>query len=414
MTTHKVLVTGISGFVGPYLARQLLDAGNEVYGFVVLRADSRQPRRLIEMGVMSEVHLVYGDITNLSSVISAIHEVQPDWVFHLASQSFVPQSFKDPVGTFRTNCLGTQNLLEAIRLRSPEARVVYAGSSEEYGLQISSEDHLKNMENKYGVIEPPPREIPELPINEEGLMRPMSPYATSKVYGDYAFRNYHVTYGLDTVVSRAFNHEGAGRGHNFVTSTITRQLVSMHSGEQDVMQIGDIHTFRDWSHVKDIVDGYVLLAEKARPGSNYVQGSMRCNSVLSYILYTISSLGYIIESIFNVKGEKKIIDPLEKTNIKMGPAIIQSTILDQMLLSNKISYELYDGGLIVQTNKRNFKIQFDPKKFRPSDVPVLLSNVDKAKKLGYVVKKSLLDIINDQVNYYLDSSNRTNIISDAR
>lgn len=85
-----------------------------------------------------------------------------------------------------------------------------------------------------------------------------------------------------------------------------------------------------------------------------------------------------------------------------------------MLLSNAISYELYDGGLVVQTDKRNFKIQFDPKKFRPSDVPVLLSNVDKAKKLGYVVKKSLMDIINDQVNYYLDSSNRTNIISDAR
>lgn len=414
MTTHKVLITGISGFVGPYLARRLLDAGNEVYGFVVLRADSRKPRRLIEMDIMSEVHLVYGDITNLSSVISTVHEVQPDWVFHLASQSFVPQSFKDPVGTFRTNCLGTQNLLEAVRLRNPEARVVYAGSSEEYGLQIISEDHLKNMENKYGVIEPPPREIPELPINEEGLMRPMSPYATSKVYGDYAFRNYHVTYGLDTVVSRAFNHEGAGRGHNFVTSTITRQLVSMHCGEQDIMQIGDIHTFRDWSHVKDIVDGYVLLAEKARPGSTYVQGSMRCNSVLSYILYTITSLGYVIESIYYVKGDKKMVNPLEKTDIKMGPATIQSTILDQMLLSNAISYELYDGGLVVQTDKRNFKIQFDPKKFRPSDVPVLLSNVDKAKKLGYVVKKSLMDIINDQVNYYLDSSNRTNIISDAR
>jgi hypothetical protein len=91
---------------------------------------------------------------------------------------------------------------------------------------------------------------------------------------------------------------------------------------------------------------------------------------------TISSLGYAIESIFNVKGEKKIIDPLEKTDIKIGPAIIQSTILDQMFLSNKISYELHDGGLMVQTDKRNIKIQFDPKKFSPWDVPVLLSNVD--------------------------------------
>ena len=92
-------------------------------------------------------------------------------------------------------------------------------------------------------------------------MRPMSPYATSKVYGDYAFRNYHTTYGLDTVVSRAFNHEGAGRGHNFVTSAIIRQLVSMHLDEESVMIMGDEQSFRDWSHVLDVVDGYVLLAE---------------------------------------------------------------------------------------------------------------------------------------------------------
>ena len=96
-------------------------------------------------------------------------------------------------------------------------------------------------------------------------------------------------------MSRAFNHEGAGRGHNFVTSTIVRQLVSMHLEEQSVMKIGDVQSFRDWSHVLDVVDGYILLAEKADPGSAYVQGSTRSNSVLSYILYVLSSLGYEIQ-----------------------------------------------------------------------------------------------------------------------
>ena len=151
--------------------------------------------------------------------------------------------------------------------------------------------HYETMKRKYGAIEPPPMTFPELPINEEGFLRPMSPYATTKVYGDYAFRNYHTTYGLNTVVSRGFNHEGAGRGPNFVTSTIVRQLVSMHLQEEKVMTIGDVQTFRDWSHVEDIVNGYIRMAEKADGGSVYVQGSMRTNSVLSYILYTIYSIG---------------------------------------------------------------------------------------------------------------------------
>ena len=412
MGTHKVLITGISGFVGPHLARQLLDSGNEVTGLVMNRADRLKPRRLIEMGIISDVQLVSGDITNLTSIVSAIHEIQPDWIFHLASQSFVPQSFKDPLGTFRTNCLGTQNVLESVRLRDSDSRVIFAGSSEEYGLQFDSETHYQNMKKKYGVIEPAPKVIPELPIDEEGVMRPMSPYATSKVYGDYAFKNYHSTYGLNTIVSRAFNHEGAGRGHNFVTSTIIRQLVSMHQGEQDVMMIGDVDTFRDWSHVSDIVDGYVLLAEKADPGSAYVQGSMRSNSVLSYILLTISALGYDVQQITNLKGEKKVKNPLEKTKINVGTASIESNLIDQMLLSDGISYDLDDVGLLIETDKRKFKVQFDADKYRPSDVPILISNISKIKNLGFVVKKSLLDIINDQVNYYLDPTHRNNVLTD--
>ena len=324
----------------------------------------------------------------------------------------MPESFRDPLGTFKTNCAGTQNMLESVRLRSPSTKILFAGSSEEYGLQFNCDGHFNKMVEKYGVIEPPPREIPEIPIDEQSFMRPMSPYATSKVYGDYAFRNYHTTFGLNTVVSRAFNHEGAGRGHNFVTSTIVRQLVSMHLEELSVMKIGDVQSFRDWSHVLDVVDGYILLAEKADPGTAYVQGSMRSNSVLSYILYVLSSLGYEIQQISNIACEKKVTDPLQKTEIKIGKVTITSNLVDQMLLSNDLSYELDDVGIIIETNKRRFKIEFDPNKFRPSDVPVLFSNTNKIGKLGFTIKKSLTDIINDQINYYLDPAHRNDLMTE--
>ena len=409
MTTHNVLITGITGFVGPYLARQLLNTGNEVIGLLHTHADDQKVKlkRLREMGIIPNIRLLTGDITDLSSILSAIQDSEPDWIFHLAAQSFVPESIKDPLGTFMTNCLGSQNVLEAVRLKHLESRVIFAGSSEEYGLQFKDVTHFENMKKKYaGGIEPVPKMFPELPIDEAGYLRPMNPYATSKVYGDYAFRNYHNTYGLNTVVSRAFNNEGAGQEQKVLTSTVTRQLVSIHLQEENVMRIGDVQPFRDWSHIEDIVTGYIRLAERSNAGSVYVQGSMRSNSVLSYILYAISLLGYEIYEIHTIKGEKKIKDPLAKTKINIGKARLSSNIVDEMLLSSILKYDLADEGLIIETNKRKFKVQFDPTKFRPSDVPILLSNIEKIKLLGFAPKKELADIINDQISYYLDRNHR--------
>lgn len=409
-TTRTILITGISGFVGSYLARHLLDSGHEVIGLIVRRADGQKPKRLKDAGIISSMRLIYGDITELTSILSVIQEVKPDWIFHLASQSYVPQSFKDPLGTFKVNCLGTQNVLEAVRLKNSESRVIFAGTSEEYGLQFKDVDHFERMKKKYGIIEPLPKSFPEIPVNEEGPLRPMSPYATSKVFGDYAFRNYHNSYNVDTVVSRAFNHEGAGRGDLFVTSSIARQVVAIHLGEANVIEIGDVQSFRDWSHVEDIVDGYLRLAERAEAGSIYIQGSNRSNSVLSYILYTISSLGYEIFKIRTIKNEKIVRDPLSKATVNIGNVILKSNTIDQMLLSNTLEYDLLDDGLIIETNKREFKVKFDPIKYRPSDVPILLANIDKMKKLGFVPKRELINIINDQVNYYLDPDHRNNIL----
>jgi GDPmannose 4,6-dehydratase len=407
MASERVLITGITGFVAPYIAKKLLDQNYQVTGLQQPRADFRKSKRLKEMGIISNIDIITGDLTDLTSILSAIQRSEADWIFHLAAQSFVPDSFRDPNRTFRVNCLGTLNILEAARLKNVNPRIIFAGSSEEYGLQFKDADHLERMRAKYGAgIEPVPEKYPELPIDEESFFRPMSPYATSKLFGDITFRNYHNSFGLDTVVSRGFNHEGAGRGDHFVTSSIVRQLVLMHMDELKVMKIGDVQSFRDWSHVEDISDGYLLLARKGQPGSVYNQGSSRAYSVLSYILYTISILGYEINKVMTLKNDKIITSPLDPVELKIGNTPIESNVIDDMIFCGELEYDLTDQGLVIETNKRSFKIEFEESRFRPSDVPILLSNINKIKELGFEPKRSLHDIIQDQINYYLNYENR--------
>src|ERR687893_789190 len=414
MASEKVLITGITGFVAPYVAKKLVDQNYQVTGLQQPRADFRKSKHLKDMGIISAIDIITGDITDLTSILSAIQRSQPDWIFHLAAQSFVPDSFRDPVRTFRVNCLGTLNLLEAARLKNVNPRIIFAGSSEEYGLQFKDDSHLKKMSAKYGDgIEPLPEKYPELPVDEESFFRPMSPYATSKLYGDITFRNYHNSFGLDTVVSRAFNHEGAGRGDHFVTSAIVRQLVLMHLDQLKVMKIGNVQSFRDWSHVEDIADGYLLLARKGQAGLAYNQGSMRTYSVLSYILYTISALGYEINKIMTLEEDKVITSPLDPLELIIGNTHVASNVIDNKIFRGDLEYSLKDRGLVVETNKRNFKIEFDESRFRPSDVPILLSNTTKIKELGFEPKRSLSDIIQDQINYYLDYENRNDSILES-
>lgn len=224
LKNKNVFITGISGFVGSHMGKHLLNEGANVSGLVRRRADGSIPQNIKYLGIENAVELVEGDIRDISSVASALDRSQPDLVFHFAAQSFIPRSFCSPNEVMDVNCLGTANLLEAIRSKGLYPVIVFAGSSEEYGLTFVSDSQYQCALKKYGVIFPPPASIPELPITESNPLRPMSPYAVSKVYGDYLMRNYHTCYGLKTVISRSFNNEGAGRGKMFVTSTITRQV----------------------------------------------------------------------------------------------------------------------------------------------------------------------------------------------
>lgn len=403
----RALITGVSGFVGPYLAKKLLERGYEVYGLVRRRAEGLNYRRLKEVGIFNQVKLIEGDVTDLTNMLFALDKAEPDVVFHLASQSFIPRSFTNPLETFYTNSLGTQNLLEAVRLKELDCRIVFAGSSEEYGLQIASEKHYERMLRKFKVIHPEPTRIPELPINENNPLRPLSPYAVSKVHGDFLMRNYYHSYGLKTIVSRAFNHEGAGRGPHFVTSSVVRQCVKVKFGEADKVVVGNVNAFRDWSHVEDIVEGYVLLAEKGVPGDVYVLGSMRTNSVLSYILLTLEELDYKVEEMESLKGNKKVKEPLERDYEEAFGINFEKTKVDKLILNGELEFNLEDRGIRVKTDKGNITIEFDPERFRPADVPILLSNPKKAiESLGFKPTKKLTDIIKDQINYYLNPENR--------
>ena len=290
----NVLITGADGFVGSYLAEELIKDGADVYGLIQRGTGDLYSKNLTDHGIENDLKLIEGDLTDITSLANALDESEPDYVFHLAAQSFVPASFQNPLGTQMINCIGTANLLDAIRVKEFNSKTVFAGSSEEYGLIITSEEQYERVKAQYGTIFPEPEEIPELPINENNPLRPMSPYATSKVYGDFLMRNYYSSFGMDTVVSRAFNHEGAGRGLMFVTSVITDQVAKLKSGQTKQIKIGNLNAFKDWSHVKDIIMGYMKLAMKGRSGDVYNQGAMRTNSVLSYILLSLEEAGYNI------------------------------------------------------------------------------------------------------------------------
>jgi len=404
--SKRVLVTGISGFVGPILAKRLLDLGYEVYGLHRKRANARVPERLVELGIDDKVVLVEGDLTDMGSLLQALRTVEPEIIFHLGAQSFVPRSFRNPIETYQINTMGTIYLLEAARLLDLDTRFLFAGSSEEYGLQFIDEKHYNRLLEKYGVIFPEPTRIPELPIDEYNPLRPMSPYAVSKVHGDYATRNYYYSYGMKTLVTRAFNHEGPGRGPQFVTSTIVRQLVQVHLGERDHMVIGNVNTFRDWSHVNDIIEGYIKLAETGEPGNVYVLGSGRTNSVLTYILLTLSELGWEPTRLETIDGTVKIDDPASKCDKRYFNMDFEKTKIDCLLLDGEIEFTLQHKGLVIHTTKEPIKVIFDKSRFRPSEVPILLSNPERAKSKGFTIRHRLRDIIKDQILYYLDPARR--------
>ena len=406
LKNKNILITGMSGFVGSRMARVLLDRGANVCGLLRRRADGKVPHNMLRLGLGNEVQLIEGDLESIASIGHAITASEPDVIFHLAAQSFVPRSFVDPNETMLCNCWGTSNLLEAIRIKDVKPVVVFAGSSEEYGLVLSSDEQYRRAMERYGTIFPLPERMPEVPIAETNPLRPMSPYAVSKVYGDHLMRNYWYSYGIPTVISRAFNHEGAGRGNMFVTSVATNQVMKLKFGESDTITIGNVNAFRDWSHVDDVIEGYLLLAEKGKYGDVYNQGSMRTNSVMSYLLMSLEEAGYPVSKIETFKGEKVITDPNEPDKSQIFGIDFEKTKVDGMLLRSELEFAAEDGGVIAHAGEKRIKIIFNPERFRPAEVPILLSDTKKIEALGFRKEHTVRDIIKDQLDHYLAEKER--------
>ncbi len=250
----RILITGITGFVGSHLAEYALSRGGvEVYGTVRWR--SRMDN--IE-AIANQVNVIDCDLRDSSAVRKCLECVQPDYIFHLAAQSYVPTSWTAPAETLTTNIICELNLLEAMREMDKEIRIQVAGSSEEYGLVFED----------------------EIPIKETNPLRPLSPYAVSKVAQDMLAYQYHRSYGLYTVRTRAFNHEGPRRGHVFVTSNFAKQIAEIEKGiKEPVIEVGNLSARRDFTDVRDMVKAYWLSLEKGEPGEVYNIGSGRAVTI---------------------------------------------------------------------------------------------------------------------------------------
>ena len=238
----RIFITGITGFVGSHLAEYALGKeGVEVYGAVRWRSRMDNVEHIED-----RLHLLDCDLRDNVAVKKALEEVRPDYIFHLAAQSFVPTSWKAPAETLTTNILSELNLLESIRDLKLDTRIQVAGSSEEYGLVFEY----------------------EAPIKEDNPLRPLSPYAVSKVAQDYLAYQYNKSYGIFTVRTRAFNHTGPRRGQVFVTSDFSRQVALIEKGKKEpVIEVGNLEARRDFSDVRDIVRAYWLSLEEGEPES---------------------------------------------------------------------------------------------------------------------------------------------------
>ena len=214
-----------------------------------------------------KIELVDCNLMDGSAVIQTIERIKPDIVFHLAAQSYVPESWRSPAATLTDNMMMQLNLLEAIRFSGLEPVIQLACSSEEYGMV---KEH-------------------ELPINESNELRPLSPYGVSKVTQDMMGYQYWASYGMKIIRTRTFNHEGPRRGEVFVTSNFAKQIAEIELGLRDpVLKVGNLSAKRDWTDVRDIVRAYWLAVHHCNPGEAYVLASGQSRSIQELVDFLLS------------------------------------------------------------------------------------------------------------------------------
>ena len=346
----KALITGITGQDGAYLAEFLLGKGYEVHG-IKRRSSLFNTDRIDHL--YQDPHeknpklvLHHGDLTDSSSLIRIIQEVQPDEIYNLAAQSHVAVSFEEPEYTANSDALGALRILEAIRILGLEKKTKYyqASTSELFG------------------------EVQETPQNEKTPFHPRSPYAVAKLYAHWITINYREAYGIYACNGILFNHESPIRGETFVTRKITRALARIKLGLQDSLFLGNMDAKRDWGHAKDYVEMQWLMLQQDKPED-----------------FTISTgVQYTVRDFVNIAAKELDI------KLKWDGRGVDET------------------GVDINTGKTIVRV--DSRYFRPTEVETLLGDSTKAKeKLGWTPKISFEELVKEMVTYDLNDAKKDDL-----
>ena len=303
--TKKVLITGITGQDGSYLAEFLLDKGYEVHG-IIRRSSMINTHRIDH--IFEKIKLHYGDLTDSTNMVRVIQKVKPDEIYNLGAQSHVKVSFETPEYTGMVDGLGTLRVLEAVRLLGLEnkTRIYQASTSEMFGL------------------------VQEIPQKETTPFYPRSPYGCAKVYAYWITKNYREAYGMYACSGILFNHESPRRGETFVTKKITRALKAISEGNQKVLTLGNLNAKRDWGHAKDFVEAMWLMLQQETP-DDYVIATEEQHTVREFVEKSASYFGMNI--VWKGQGDNEIgID--SNTNqvvVKVNPKYYRPSEVDTLL-----------------------------------------------------------------------------------
>lgn len=331
----KALITGITGQDGAYLAEFLLSKNYKVYG--LKRSTSLPNTQRIDHLLRchkNNFSLLYGDLTDTSSIMNVIQKVQPDEVYNLAAQSHVAVSFEEPEYTANSDAIGVLRLLEAIRT---------------LGLKDKTKFYQASTSELYGLVQ-------EVPQKETTPFYPRSPYAVAKLYAYWITVNYREAYGIYTCNGILFNHESPLRGETFVTRKVTQGLARIKLGQQNKLYMGNIDALRDWGHAKDYVEMQWLMLQQQQP-EDFVIATGEQHSVREFIELAAKEME--IEIIWKGKGTE------EK------------------------GYDAATGKCLIE---------IDPQYFRPTEVETLLGDASKAKEiLGWTPKITFHELVKEMV-----------------
>jgi GDPmannose 4,6-dehydratase len=313
----KAIITGINGQDGSYLAEFLLEKGYEVWGLLKRNSVSENQTARIDDKIYNKLKLEYADLTDLASLMRVIAKVKPDELYNLAAQSHVRISFDQPIYTANVTAIGLLNVLEAIKILSPNTKVYQASSSEMFGNSIDFDGYQR----------------------ETTPMNPVSPYGCAKVFAYNISRNYRHSYNLFISNGILFNHESPRRGTNFVTNKVCKEAVKIKFGLSNQLKLGNLDATRDWGHAKDYVEAMWMILQHETPDdficSTGISHSVRelCEYVfgkldLDYRNYVIQDEKFLRpEELHDLKGDCT----KAKTILNWKPKYSFETMLDEMI-----------------------------------------------------------------------------------